>query len=91
MVPCGIQVRKGLRVQTSPRPSSDPDIKLMDIAEDIGTVVPGPQISNPLSQPQERCKITNYEGHDCGGDIEDAAQELVFHQPDKETLKQRVY
>ena len=46
MAPCGVQVRKGLRVQTSSRPSSDPVIKLMDIAEDIGTVVPGLEMSD---------------------------------------------
>ena len=38
--PCEVQVRKGLRVQTRPRPSSDPAIKLIDTAEDIGTMAP---------------------------------------------------
>ena len=48
MAPCDVQVRKGLRVQTSSLPSSGPAIKLMDIAEDIGTVVAGLDISNKI-------------------------------------------
>ena len=31
---------------------------------------------------------TYYNGHNCGGDVEDTAQKLVFHQPDKLILKQ---
>ena len=42
-VKCGVQVRKGLRVQISSRPSSTPipAMRLTDTVEDIGTVRPG--------------------------------------------------
>ena len=52
----------------------------MDIAEDIGTVVPGLEMSASANMWDY---ITYYKAHDCGGDVEDAAQKLVLHQPEE--------
>ena len=64
-VPWFVQATKGLRVQTSSRPSSSiPAIRLINTVAYTGTVIPGIEMSNKptlsLSQPHSDVPITMF-------------------------------